>query len=209
MTGLFTSQSGKVTMSANTMAMLIKGWIPPGAKSPKYRYVLRKHTDKECVADVFERVDGFTDGGKAIWAWEKIGECSFTEADAVKAQLTTGPNKANYAKYPRNMLFARMISNMAKFYCADAFGGTHAYLPDELGDNVKVDYETLEVVAINDAPLPSPQQTQRTLLATLIADTGADQSLLLGYYKKPDFDSMTDDEVKHAIDVLEKRKAAK
>jgi hypothetical protein len=60
--------------------------------------------------------------------------------------MQTGANKANWTNYPQNMLFAWCISNIAKFHCADAFGGSPVYLPDEIPNSgLEVDGDTLEV----------------------------------------------------------------
>ena len=37
------------------------------------------------------------------------------------------------AKFARNMLFARAISNGARWYCPDLFSGNPVYVPEELG----------------------------------------------------------------------------
>ncbi len=114
---------------------IIKGKVSPGAsiiaavikRSGKYNYLVRKLTGDECTIEYFER-------------GESIGSSSFTAEDARKA------GTGNMAKFPRNMLFARAMSNGAKWYCPDLFGGP-IYEPGELG--ASVDYET---GAIIDAP---------------------------------------------------------
>ena len=113
---------GKVTLSANLIAAAIK-------RSGRYNYRVRKMTDTECEIVFYE--------GK-----EEIGVSTFTAKDAANAGLSGD----NWRKFPRNMLFARAISNGAKWYCPDLSGGP-LYTPDELG--AQVDGETGEVV---DAP---------------------------------------------------------
>lgn len=115
---------GKVTLSANLIAAAIK-------RSGRYNYRVRKMTDTECEIVFYE--------GK-----EEIGVSSFTAKDAANAGLSGD----NWRKFPRNMLFARAISNGAKWYCPDLSGGP-LYTPDELG--TAVDGETGEVI---DAPAP-------------------------------------------------------
>lgn len=115
---------GKVTLSANLIAAAIK-------RSGRYNYRVRKMTDSECEIVFYE--------GK-----EEIGVSTFTAKDAANAGLMGD----NWRKFPRNMLFARAISNGAKWYCPDLSGGP-LYTPDELG--VVVDGETGEVI---DAPAP-------------------------------------------------------
>lgn len=112
---------GKPTLSANLMAGMIK-------KSGKYRFVKRAHTDQECAIEVFERVDG---------RWETLGVSTFTMKDAERAGLTKNPTWKNF---PKNMLFSRVISNIAKQECGDVFLGS-VYTPDELDPTVEVNEE--------------------------------------------------------------------
>ena len=116
---------GKVALSANLIAAAIK-------RSGRYNYRVRELTDQVCVVEFFEQ-------------GQSVGVSSFSMVDAKNAGLATGDN---WRKFPRNMLFARAISNGAKWYCPDLSGGP-LYTPDELG--VVVDGETGEVI---DAPAP-------------------------------------------------------
>lgn len=137
MTGVYIVK-GRVSLSANLLAAAIK-------RSGRYDYRVITNT-AQAVEIVFYEVFG----GKR----EEIGRSSFTAEDAKKAGL----GGDNWNKYPRNMLFARAISNGAKWYCPDVFGGP-VYTPDELG--AIVDGETGEVidapmVDITPAPAPAP-----------------------------------------------------
>jgi hypothetical protein len=114
---------GKVTLSANLIASAIK-------RSGRYNYRVVTLTDDACRIDFYE-------------AGERIGTSEFSTADAKAAGLAGD----NWRKFPRNMLFARAISNGAKWYCPDLSGGP-LYTPDELG--AQVDGETGEVI---DAPV--------------------------------------------------------
>ena len=104
---------GKPTLSANLMATAVKG-------HPRYDYRVRKMEDAVVTIEFFE--DG-----------ESIGTSSFTAAEARKAQTQ------NMDKFPRNMLFARAMSNGVKWYCPDVFNGNTVYTPDELGADVNGD----------------------------------------------------------------------
>jgi hypothetical protein len=106
---------GRPAMAANLMAALVKG-------SGKYLYKILEHNEKVCKLEFYERL------GAAI---DIAGESTFTIEDAANAGLTTGSNKHSWKKYPRNMLFARAMSNGARWYCADIFCGA-VYLPDEV-----------------------------------------------------------------------------
>jgi len=95
---------GKAVPNSKLQACLIKS-------SGKYNYKVAEFTDDKCVLDFFE-----------LWGnqWEKVGESSFTLKDAQRAGITNNPT---WAKYPKNMLFARALSNGGKWYCPDALKG--------------------------------------------------------------------------------------
>jgi len=103
---LIPSKSGvKIQIGASLQAAMIK-------KSGKYDYRIVEHSKEICTIHFFE---------KRADKWEKIGEESYTIGDARTAGLTAG--KDVWTKYPKNMLFARSMSNGAKWYCPDVFGG--------------------------------------------------------------------------------------
>lgn len=118
MTGIYIVK-GRVSLSANLIAAAVK-------KGGKYNYRVAELSETACKIVFFE--------GK-----EEIGQSSFTMEDAKVAGLVT----ENYRKFARNMLFARAMSNGAKWFCADVFGGP-AYTPDELG--AAIDMETGEML---------------------------------------------------------------
>lgn len=95
---------GKPVIGAGLIASKIKG-------SGKYDYEVIEMTDKNCSIDFYQ--------GK-----KKIGNSAFSMEDAKKAQTK------NLDKFPKNMLFARAISNGVKWYCPDVFGGP-VYVPEE------------------------------------------------------------------------------
>jgi hypothetical protein len=104
MTGIHIIQ-GKPTIGAGLIASRLKG-------SGKYDYRVIEASEKVCSIDFFQ---GAT----------KIGNSTFTIEDARKA-LTK-----NIDKFPKNMLFARAISNGVKWYCPDIFSGP-VYVPEEM-----------------------------------------------------------------------------
>ena len=86
----------RLGMYAEAMAAKIKA-------DPDMRYKVLEHTDEVCSIEFFERIDG---------AWDKCGPPStFTAADAKRA------GTQNMPKFPRNMLFARAMSNGFGWYC--------------------------------------------------------------------------------------------
>lgn len=115
---------GKPTVGAGLMAANVKG-------SGKYDYRVTESTEKICSIDFYQ--------GK-----EKIGNSTFTIEDAKKAQTK------NIDKYPKNMLFARAISNGVKWFCPDVFAGP-VYVPEEMQvENTIVDVPHTVVVEIPD-----------------------------------------------------------
>jgi hypothetical protein len=109
---------GKPTLGAGLIASAIKG-------SGKYDYKVKELTEKNCSIEFFQ-------------GNESIGVSNFSIEDAKKA-LTK-----NIDKFPKNMLFARAISNGVKWYCPDVFSGP-VYVPEEMPE-VTVDVQHVEVV---------------------------------------------------------------
>ncbi len=96
---------GKPTIGAGLMASRVKA-------SGKYNYRVNEMTDTICR---FE----FTENG------QPIGVSTFTIVDAKKARTK------NLDRFPRNMLFARAMSNGVRWYCPDIYEGP-VYVPEEM-----------------------------------------------------------------------------
>ena len=109
---------GKPVLSATALAGLIK------SRRPLYDYRVLELNNTCCELEFFEQ-------GKSV------GKSSFTLEEARIAEVTT--SNSNWKKYPKNMLFARAISNGARLYCPDIFTGSPVYTPDEMGANVDDD----------------------------------------------------------------------
>jgi hypothetical protein len=95
-----------IQCGANLLASLVK-------RHPKYDYRIQKMDDTACVLEFFEN-------GKPV------GLSPFTVQDANKA------GTKNMGKFPRNMLFARAMSNGVKWYCPDVTSGIAVYTPGEV-----------------------------------------------------------------------------
>ena len=108
MTGIHIVQ-GRPTLGADLLAKAVK-------RSGRYNYRVVELSDTRCELAFFER-----DGDK----WVPIGTSPFTVEDARRA------GTKNIDKFPRNMLFARAMSNGVKWFCPDAIGLT-VYDPSEL-----------------------------------------------------------------------------
>lgn len=99
---------GKPTIGAGLIASTVKG-------SGKYDYKVIEQNEKVCSIDFYQGT-------------EKIGNSTFTIEDARKAQTK------NLDKFPKNMLFARAISNGVKWFAPDVFSGP-VYTPEEMQSN--------------------------------------------------------------------------
>ena len=106
---------GKPTVGAGLIASCVKG-------SGKYDYEVVQLDEKVCSIDFYQGT-------------KKKGNSTFTIEDAKKA-LTK-----NLDKFPKNMLFARAISNGVKWFCPDVFSGP-VYTPEEM-NTLDIDHEDL------------------------------------------------------------------
>jgi hypothetical protein len=138
MTGVNIIQN-KPVLAANLMAAAVK-------RQGKYNYRVIHLDDTGCELEFYE-------GGKPV------GKSAFIKADADKAGLL---QKDNWKKFPRNMYFARAISNGQKWYAPDVFNGATVYTPDELG--AAVDEEGNAVVeAPQNPPIENHADIERPL----------------------------------------------
>lgn len=79
--------------------------------SSDYRLHTKELTPKNCVIDVLRK--------NGTGEWKTVATRTFTWQDAVDAGYTTGANAHSYKKTPRNMLFARNVSNIWRWDCAE------------------------------------------------------------------------------------------
>ena len=110
---------GKPVIGAGLLAARVKG-------SGKYSFTVVKLDDKIASID-------FTEDGKVI------GNSTFTIEDAKKA------GTKNTEKFPKNMLFARAISNGVKWFTPDLFAGP-VYVPGEIEPEKEVVDTVAEVM---------------------------------------------------------------
>lgn len=140
---------GKVEMSADAQASKLKG-------SGKYDYQVKVLNDQECELEFYrlpERVP--------------IGVSRFTMEDARKADLL---RNSVWRSYPRNMLFARALTNGVAWHCPDSMA-CRTYGEGEIsGQDLApltpaeiVDQATGEILP-KPAALPEPPKTLRDKL---------------------------------------------
>jgi len=108
---------GKPTIGAGLMAARVKGF-------GKYDYKVIEHNDNVCSIEYFQ--------GK-----ESIGVSTFTIEDARKA------GTKNLDKFPKNMLFARAMSNGVKWFTPDIYE-MPVYVPEEMAQ-VTEDVQAVEI----------------------------------------------------------------
>jgi len=114
---------GQPSIGANLLGAAIK-------RTRKYNYRIVQPLTNERAEIAF-----FEDG-------QEVGRSIFTIEDAKQAGLD---GKDNWKKWPRNMLFSRALSNGARWYCPDVFGGVTPYTPEELGAEVDDAGEIIDV----------------------------------------------------------------
>lgn len=117
---------GKPSVSANLMAAAVKA-------SGRYDYRVRNMGDDAVSIEFFEVTNGKR---------ESLGVSSYTLKEAGAAGLTSNPT---WKKFPRNMLFARALSNGVRWFCPDVFNGSAVYVPEELGAEVDGDGNVIDV----------------------------------------------------------------
>lgn len=139
---------GKPTIGAGLMASRVKG-------SGKYDYKVKEHTDKVCSIDYYQ--------GDTM-----IGNSTFTIEDAKKAQTK------NLDKFPKNMLFARAMSNGVKWYTPDIFAGP-VYTPEEMA-NVTEDVVAEVTTATKWSPTPDQLNEVNALIKSSTLDTAGQQT---------------------------------
>jgi len=99
---------GKVSLSAVVMASVLK-------RTPGYDYKVVELSESICKIEF-------------IHSGQSLGVSKFDMQDAKQAGLL---DSGMYKKYPRNMLFARAMSNGIRWYCPEVLGGP-AYTPGEI-----------------------------------------------------------------------------
>lgn len=176
MTGVSIIQ-GKPVLGANLLAAAVK-------RTGKYNYRVLEMTDQACELAFYE-------GGLLV------GQSRFTMDDARKAGVA---DKPTWKQYPRNMLFARALSNGQRWYAPDIFNGATVYTPEELG--ATVDGETGEIIdaqAVEPEPQPEPAQAPAEPSAALDLETAM---AVTGQDGKPYGDCTSDELSNKSIGIL-------
>lgn len=139
---------GKPTIGAGLMAARVKSF-------GKYDYKIIEHTDKICSIEYFENKIS-------------IGISTFTLEDARKA------GTKNLDKFPRNMLFARSMSNGVKWFTPDIYE-VPVYVPEEMTQIT----EDVQSVVIPKKRILNEEQFQSMLLKIKAGETLKDSKILV------------------------------
>ena len=123
---------GKPTIGAGLMAARVKGF-------GKYDYKVLEHSDKVCSIEYFEKLPAN--------GLRSLGTSTFTIDDAKKA------GTKNIDRFPKNMLFARAMSNGVKWFTPDIYESP-VYVPEEMES--ATEETTAEVIE-------TPKSTKRSL----------------------------------------------
>jgi len=126
---------GKPAFGANVMASKVK------SSGGRYNYRVTEMSDTVCTIEFMEHFNG---------SWTAIGTSSFSIADAKKA------GTKNLDKFPRNMLFARAMSNGVRWFCPDVMNGSTVYTPEELGADVDEDGNVIDGIVEGDFQEEAP-----------------------------------------------------
>lgn len=108
---------GKPMVAAVTLGAFVR-------QSEHYDYKINQLDDERCELEF--SYDG-----------DPMGVSEFSIEDAKKAGLVK--DRGGWAKYPRNMLFARAMSNGIRWYCPDATQGVAVYHEGEIEQGVSRD----------------------------------------------------------------------
>lgn len=125
---------GKPTIGAGLMSARVKGF-------GKYDYKVIEHNDKVCSIEYFEKLPAN--------GLRSIGVSTFTIEDARKA------GTKNLDKFPKNMLFARAMSNGVKWFTPDIYE-MPVYVPEEMA-------QVTEDVQAQVVEVPAPTPKKRVL----------------------------------------------
>lgn len=108
---------GKPVIGARILAALVR-------QSAVYDYEILEWTNERCAIDFYRH-------GQKLEP-----TVTFDQEDAKRAELdkpTRAGKPSNHMKFPRNMKFARAMSNGVGLHCPDLTAGAPVYTPDELG----------------------------------------------------------------------------
>lgn len=112
-------------------------------RSQRYDYFIKRLDEQECSLVFVDRsVKATTEIGDRTVPGLLLGESTFTTEDAKRAGLL---GRTNWQKYPRNMRFARALSNGVRWFCSDVTQTGVVLTAEEVADDVDLDVGTFSV----------------------------------------------------------------
>lgn len=175
MTGIHIVE-GKPQVAAVTLGAFVR--LGAGG----YDYRILEHDDEHCLIEFGPRpAPGRADDGTWQPWLQAFGTSGFSIDDARRAGLVK--DKSGWAKYPRNMVFARAMSNGVKWFCPDAVQGIPVYHEGEIEPQHVIDGQ---VVSDADPAAEVP-------LSAAVADVPEDlrQRLYAAYGEAADLRSVS------------------
>ena len=138
--GIYVLKGGKVGFEAQLLAAIVR----------KQGYEIKLIGVNEKAAQI-----------EFFYRGESVGKSTYTIEDAQRAGLA---EREVWRRHPKNMLFARALSNGCKMHCAGCFGGHTPYVPDELeeidssievkAEPVFLDVEEGSLTQLGDSEIP-------------------------------------------------------
>lgn len=185
--GIYVDPRGNISIGADLLAKAVK-------RSGRYDYRVIALDEKECIIRFFENQ-------------EPLGDSSLTMTQAKAAkmdqqwdkQANGWKPKATWQSYPRNMLFARTLSNGVKWFCPDASMIT-VYTPDELTPTEdQPDIITVTPTPLTEPESPEPLQSDIHWIDTFTSGGKTVRAMFWARYKGDM--KLTEDEVHKALGV--------
>lgn len=213
MTGIHIIE-GKPSIGSHLLAAAIRS-------SKRYDFRIVEHTDQVCAIQFLKSVDGkmVEDGPPERLTIQEAHEKGWTVT-------RKNERKDPWFKTPKNMLFARAITNGYRFHCPDLVGGVLLYDPDEL-DAERIPAVVTEAtvngtaepasVPVQAVPVETPTQDenagritegQEKRLVELIQATGTDVKKLLFAFKIHTLSQLPASEYQKVQNELIRRKGA-
>lgn len=143
---------------------VIKG--KPCVSAEGMNYLIKKNCP-QAVVDVVERTSEKCTI-RACRRGHTPTEFTYTTEDAKKAQLL---GNQSWQKYPRQMLFARAMSDCARVMFPDCINGI-SYTPEEMGADVDEDGLVIDVDVVPEDPVYEALDAQKKFLKDACLDNG-------------------------------------
>jgi hypothetical protein len=106
--------------NARVRSVQLAAWV---RQHPKYDYQVTEHDESHCV------IEFYYDG-------DNTGTSAFSIEEAKKAGLVKDHPKSSWRAWPKNMLWARAMSNGVRWYCPEVTGGIPVYTEADSFDEV-------------------------------------------------------------------------